>query len=213
MVDILEDDGPTLSPLSVGAVLLTAALCAGIAWNALMNQPRVPDEEPLPRPAAALSVHPEKPPGGTITLRFDPVIEEVQKALAASHYYSGPIDGVAGKRTRMAIESFQSANGLDVTGQATAELAERIRFTNQIAEAAGVSAITPGSAPDDRILKAQRELAELGYAPGAVDGSMGDQTHDAIRAFERDRGLPETGEISARLMEELAKTAGGTASR
>jgi peptidoglycan hydrolase-like protein with peptidoglycan-binding domain len=53
-------------------------------------------------------------------------------------------------------------------------------------------------------------LAELGYLPGTIDGFLGGQTRDAIRQFERDRGLPVTGDVTEALIAELAKTAGTT---
>jgi peptidoglycan hydrolase-like protein with peptidoglycan-binding domain len=41
----------------------------------------------------------------------------VQAALAWRGYYSGRLDGVLGPETREAIRSFQSHQGLPVTGQ------------------------------------------------------------------------------------------------
>lgn len=210
MAAILEDDDPGIDSLSVGAVLLTVLLCGGIIWNALMNQPIDSAAVDLPPGGAArVSVSLQDAPGGTITLRFDPVVEDVQRALAESGYYNGPIDGVAGKRTQNAIEAFQSANGLDVTGKASSELVDRIKFAQQIAEAAGVPATaSTRPAPDGRILGVQKSLSELGYAPGTIDGSMGEQTRQAIRDFERDRNLPVSGEISQALINALDETTG-----
>ena len=37
---------------------------------------------------------------------------------------------------------------------------------------------------------------------------MNSQTHDAIAAFQRDRGLPETGEIDDALIAQLSKVSG-----
>ena len=54
----------------------------------------------------------------------------------------------------------------------------------------------------------QTGLAELGYRPGTIDGFVGEATRRAIREFEMDRGLPLTGEISARLLEEMKKISG-----
>jgi peptidoglycan hydrolase-like protein with peptidoglycan-binding domain len=217
MVELIEEEGPRLSPLSVAAFLLTAVLGGAIIWNAF-------SQDTLPRDAATFEVPPgpaqavqPASPGGTVTLRFDPAIEEVQRELAASGYYQGAIDGVAGRRTRAAIEAFQTANGLDVTGVATPELAERIRYARQIAEAAGITATTeqaPASPPpaanaaDALVMQVQQDLAELGYLQGGASGRMSEDTRAAIRAFEFDRGLPETGEISDGLLAELAKTTG-----
>lgn len=56
----------------------------------------------------------------------------------------------------------------------------------------------------------QLGLDELGYDPGLIDGTMGDRTKIAIRQFEKDRRLPETGRISAALIKELRKVTGSS---
>lgn len=53
------------------------------------------------------------------------------------------------------------------------------------------------------VADAQRRLRDLGHYRGAVDGLMGPGTRGAIRAFERERGLPETGELSGRTAEAM----------
>jgi hypothetical protein len=36
-------------------------------------------------------------------------------------------------------------------------------------------------------------LLDLGYPPGPIDGVMGDETRGALKAFQKDNGLPQTG--------------------
>jgi uncharacterized protein len=43
------------------------------------------------------------------------------------------------------------------------------------------------------VAQIQAQLTELGYDPGPVDGAMGPRTRNAIIAFQRDKGLPQTG--------------------
>ena len=62
------------------------------------------------------------------------------------------------------------------------------------------------SFPSQKVLIAdvQDYLAQLGYAAGPADGIIGRKTRDAIEAFQRDQGLPVTGEPTktlAKLME------------
>ncbi len=54
----------------------------------------------------------------------------------------------------------------------------------------------------------QQTLADLGYAPGAVDGAMGAATTHAITAFQHDRKIRETGRISPELMRALKRVIG-----
>lgn len=49
-----------------------------------------------------------------------------QQLLAQLGFDPGPQDGIAGRRTRSAIEQFQSARGLPVTGQLTPALMDRL---------------------------------------------------------------------------------------
>ena len=51
----------------------------------------------------------------------------------------------------------------------------------------------------------QQRLVDLGYKPGKVDGMMGKRTRAAIRAFERDQGMPETGRPSPAVLAALSK--------
>ena len=50
----------------------------------------------------------------------------------------------------------------------------------------------------------QHALRELGYEPGPIDGILGTKTKAAIRAFQIDRGLPVTGEVSDNLRTSIA---------
>lgn len=49
----------------------------------------------------------------------------------------------------------------------------------------------------------QSLLDELGYRPGPVDGKPGSQTRSAIRAFQKEIGAFETGELSLALLRQL----------
>ena len=49
------------------------------------------------------------------------------------------------------------------------------------------------------IAKLQRNLLQLGYYDGPIDGDLGAQTTKAIRAFEAEIGLPITGQVSEML--------------
>jgi len=51
----------------------------------------------------------------------------------------------------------------------------------------------------------QQRLVDLGYKPGKVDGMMGKRTHAAIRAFERDHGMRQTGQPSPAVLDALSK--------
>jgi peptidoglycan hydrolase-like protein with peptidoglycan-binding domain len=149
--------------------------------------------------------------GRTIQLKYDPLVETVQRELAAAGFYKGMVDGVMGRKTRQAIAAYQASVGLEPDGKPTQDLAEHIRYTREIAEASlFTGSIEPDPDAEARasIRRVQTGLAELAYSPGTINGEMSRQTRNAILAFQRDRHLPETGEISDALLAELGKMSG-----
>lgn len=67
--------------------------------------------------------------------------------------------------------------------------------------AAGGAAGAPGLALKD----AQTRLNELGYNAGVPDGAMGGKTTAALRAFQKDRGIAQSGRLDAATAGELSK--------
>jgi localization factor PodJL len=58
------------------------------------------------------------------------------------------------------------------------------------------------------VTRAQSLLNKLGYDAGAPDGLMGGRTREAIRSFQRNNGLEETGKITVPLVTKLERLAG-----
>jgi hypothetical protein len=59
-----------------------------------------------------------------------------------------------------------------------------------------------------RVAAVQRTLTEYGYGQLKSTGTVGSETQAAIQKFERDRKIPVTGQISDRLVRELAAMTG-----
>ena len=53
------------------------------------------------------------------------------------------------------------------------------------------------------ILQAQRQLKQLGYNPGPVDGLWGTKTKRAVKRFQQDNSLPATGDLNHVTMRQL----------
>jgi hypothetical protein len=53
----------------------------------------------------------------------------------------------------------------------------------------------PSHEPNPEVRRVQGLLRERGYDPGPIDGLMGQRTRQALRQFQRDHNLPETGRI------------------
>jgi len=148
----------------------------------------------------------------TIILKYDPRVEEVQRGLLATGNYKGMVDGVVGKRTRLAIAEYQKAAGLKVNGEVSTELIEHLRYTRQVAAAseftASVAELEKNPSEEAALRQVQTGLAELGYAPGEITGDMTSATIQAIIQFEKDRGLPKNGTVSPELLAEISKMSG-----
>jgi peptidoglycan hydrolase-like protein with peptidoglycan-binding domain len=217
---------------AIGLVLLALATGA-ILVNALHLQPG-PHPAPIfsikPRPVASSEptggvvpamprARPEallspKPDVGMVTggrPRAD-IISDIQRELSRRGVYDGPVDGVLGPKTDAAIRDFETSAKLKATGEPTEDVLRAIQRMPVKAET-----VTPRVRPDPiadliapapRVIAVQRALNDFGYGPVKSTGVYGAETIAAIQKFERDRKLPITGQISPRLMRELAAATG-----
>jgi peptidoglycan hydrolase-like protein with peptidoglycan-binding domain len=62
---------------------------------------------------------------------------------------------------------------------------------------------TDGQAGAEQVKSLQKALQEKGMDPGPVDGIMGPRTQAALRAYQKDQKLPETGRMDAQTREKL----------
>lgn len=62
---------------------------------------------------------------------------------------------------------------------------------------------TNGYTDDATVAAVQRRLARGGYYHGAIDGVIGPSTRVAVRAFERNNGLPVDGVIDRQLLRTM----------
>ena len=61
-----------------------------------------------------------------------------------------------------------------------------------------------GQAHTPEVVKdAQEALRDKGYNPGPVDGTMGEPTREALKKFQTDMGLEETGTLNAETAQML----------
>jgi peptidoglycan hydrolase-like protein with peptidoglycan-binding domain len=141
----------------------------------------------------------KKTVGSTFT--SNSLTKQTQVLLAKLGYSPGAADGSMGPRTRQAIKAFQQDQGLRADGKLTGELFTVLTVVNQ--QATLTEAAEPSAADPQLVKKVQLYLAEWGYNPGLPDGIPGERTRQAIRAFQRDRGLKVDGRISAELAARL----------
>ena len=79
-------------------------------------------------------------------------------------------------------------------------------LADQLGNGPGLQAPEPAEADPlrrDDVRELQQRLADGGFDPGPVDGIVGRQTRAALRAFQRERGLPADGYPDASVLQEL----------
>ncbi len=148
------------------------------------------------------------------------LVTAIQRELAVRGYGSGKADGALTLETRKAITDFEQDHGLPPTGKPSDELLRQILLGDSDVGAASTGAVTPApggraemeqTAPgkaDSTVQSVQQILADLGYAPGPVDGAMGAETERALSAFQRDRKIAQTGNITPELLREIKRVTG-----
>jgi peptidoglycan hydrolase-like protein with peptidoglycan-binding domain len=198
--------------VAAAAMLLVFVNALGLqkASNAARTSPQITQKSAAPAassPVAAPLPQPRPDPGNGRN-RTD-LLRDMQQELASRGYYDGAVDGAAGPRISQAIRDFELTQRLRVTGEASEILLGQIRKAGNKSDITGSIKPSSTAVGNTKVLSAQRLLARYGYGPIRMNGAADKETHDAIERFERDRNLPLTGEVSERLMRELAAYSGG----
>jgi len=169
---------------------------------------------------------------GTIS-GYSPRVEEIQKILKDAQFDPGSTDGVMGSRTRKAIRDFQKEKGLWPNGKVDSktwlelnrekedfkkETASQslvlpfekyprdIKSEEEIAKIRGPQEkAIKEKLPKDRKKQVQIALQKAGFYKGKIDGKIGPQTKEAIKAFQKAKGLKADGAVGAQTWAELNK--------
>ncbi|MFA6350663.1 MAG: peptidoglycan-binding protein [Candidatus Omnitrophota bacterium] len=158
----------------------------------------------------------EKLVGSTDIL--NPKIEEIQSILKSEGYESGNTDGRMGKETRDAIKGFQESIGLKSTGyvdKSTLTQLEDSRRAKEILESKKDYALNKSKETRHKdsskaefkptAKEIQTALKNAGYDPGSVDGKIGPRTRQAIKDFQKSKGLVPDGVVGPKTWASLSK--------
>lgn len=134
-------------------------------------------------------------------------VRGIQRELHALGYETGAIDGKAGIVTRASIIAYEYDRGLPLIGAADEQIFKRIVLSGGSVGATQPppSDAVPGPRAQAVIRTVQQWLAGMGYAPGKIDGRLGEGTVQAIKAFEAAQRLPVTGRVSGKLVGRLIR--------
>lgn len=149
---------------------------------------------------------------------INPKIEEVQVILQNEGYVPGNTDGRMGKETRDAIKMYQESIGVKSTGyidKITLTQLEETRRTKEILQSkkeyvsktkdarqpAGSSKAEFRPTTKD----IQTALKNAGFDPGSLDGKIGPRTRQAIKDYQKSKGLVPDGVVGPKTWNLLGK--------
>lgn len=98
--------------------------------------------------------------------------KDIQRLLSAAGYYNGGIDGMLGAKSFVAIDRIIASHAKDC-----------------------VSNPDKWSSNRRTVAAAQLVLKYAGYEPGAIDGYWGNNTEEALRAFDYERATGKREEV------------------
>lgn len=199
MFALQEQRGSAIETSSLGARAATPA--AGWEMSGAVGTTTSAASPPTtgPTPEAAGIMVP-------VTNNMPDVVRGVQRELNARGYEAGQPDGVIGLVTRAAIMAYEQDYGLPLTGSPTQDLLSRIVLGSSAPQPTKpLGNRTTGREAEAVIRNVKQQLSARGYTPGKIDGTPSEPLARAIREFEIDQKLPETGRISAPLVSRLAR--------
>ncbi len=118
---------------------------------------------------------------------------KLQQALTFLGFYTGPIDGLESPELTAALAAFQASVGLPPTGVYDAATDAALR-----AALGEFSDLFNSSTRDLQVL-----LTDLGFYSGPIDGIWSPELTEAVRALQRELGVPETGVIDAATVQAI----------
>ena len=218
-------------PREFVALVMSTIAVFGIVTNALFLQkgphpapifatrPLLPQEMTLAPRLQSTQSAPATDTGNQARLQL---IAGIQRELTRKGFYDGPADGIWGSKTDSAVRDFIQAAGLKINAEPSDALLRTVSTssakpsnTGSVSNTAAdpiarliAPSTAPLVAPSKRITAVQRALADFGFGQIKPTGVLDADTRAAVEKFERERRLPVDGQISDRLVRELAGMTG-----
>jgi lipoprotein-anchoring transpeptidase ErfK/SrfK len=101
-----------------------------------------------------------------------------------------PPAAAPGRQGPLSLKSINSAQFLATT-------------ESDSARTAAASSLPDPKALDPTLVKAEVLLDRANFSPGVIDGRMGENVHNALKAFDRAHGLPVSDELNAQTWQAL----------
>ena len=130
-------------------------------------------------------------------------VKNLQTKLKKLGYYSGTVDSTFGSGTYAAVRAFQQKNGLTADGVAGSETLKKLDSAYKNADSDKDDDSLRKGATGSAVKDLQTKLKKLGFYNAYVDGSYGDTTVAAVKAFQKKYNLTADGVAGSETLKKL----------
>ncbi len=149
----------------------------------------------------------------------------LQKQLQAAGYFNGPVTGYYGSLTQEAVKKFQQANGIVADGVADKMTLKALEsgsgtptpsqqatpqpvVVDQPKKLANPTQTLEKGTRGSQVTSLQRKLQAAGYFKGPVTGYYGSLTQEAVRKFQKAKGIVADGVADKMTLKTLESSSG-----
>ena len=130
-------------------------------------------------------------------------VKDLQTKLKKLGYYSGTVDSTFGSGTYAAVRAFQKKYNLTADGVAGSETLKKLDSAYKNADSDKDDDSLRKGATGSAVKNLQTKLKKLGFYNAYVDGSYGDTTVAAVKAFQKKYNLTADGVAGSETLKKL----------
>ena len=130
-------------------------------------------------------------------------VKDLQTKLKKLGYYSGTVDSTFGSGTYTAVRAFQKKYNLTADGVAGSETLKKLDTAYKNADSDKDDGSLRKGATGSAVKDLQTKLKKLGFYNAYVDGSYGDTTVAAVKAFQKKYNLTADGVAGSETLKKL----------
>ena len=130
-------------------------------------------------------------------------VKDLQTKLKKLGYYSGTVDSTFGSGTYAAVKAFQKKYNLTADGVAGSETLKKLDNAYKNADSDKDDDSLRKGATGSAVKDLQTKLKKLGFYNAYVDGSYGDTTVAAVKAFQKKYNLTADGVAGSETLKKL----------